>query len=236
MGDAQQGFALSTRSKAVSRQKMRLELSSELLPSFGLCKGQYTRRDSEGKGSLSGTGEMVFFVSRLALAGREAGNPVRLAATSHKGFAEGAMPSSNESAYSSLLRLAHKPMTARELEFAEQQKKFRKLHEIRLGYKGEWNAGARYFYSELIRASGLDDEWRELLMDLAKPTPGRKRAVGKAVQIALLKRQGMTAKQIAELLDREGNGISVEGVESYSKRRRKRSVAEVVRSATKAPS
>jgi len=51
-----------------------------------------------------------------------------------------------------------------------------------------------------------------------------------------LKRQGMTAKQVAEQLDREGNGISVEGVESYSKRRRKRSVAETLRAAKRAPS
>jgi hypothetical protein len=66
------------------------------------------------------------------------------------------MPSSNESAYSNLVRLAHKPMTARELEISEQVEKFRKLHEIRLGYKGEWNAGARYFYSELslVRVAG----------------------------------------------------------------------------------
>lgn len=148
------------------------------------------------------------------------------------------MPSSNESAYSDLLRLAHKPMTACELEFAEQEKKFRELHEIRRGYKGEWNAGARYFYSELIRASGLDDEWRRMLLKLAKPTPGRKRAVEKAVRIDLLKRQGATAKQIAEQLARElpSERISVEGVESYSKRRRKRSIAETVRAAMKARS
>jgi hypothetical protein len=148
------------------------------------------------------------------------------------------MPSSNESAYSNLVRLAHRPMTAPELKILEDARKFRKLAEIRSGYKGEWNAGARYFYSELIRAYGLDDEWRDGLMKLAKPTPGRKRAVEKAVQIALLKRQGMTAKQIKEQLERElpDERISVEGVESYSKRRRKRSLGEVLRARMKAPS
>jgi len=115
-------------------------------------------------------------------------------------------------------------------------KKFRKLMEIRRGYKGEWNAGAKYFYAELIRAYDLDGEWLELLMEIAKPTPGRKHSVEKAIRIALLKRQGMTAKQIAEQLKCEGNAIGVEGVESYSKRRRKRSVAETVRTATKARS
>jgi DNA-binding NarL/FixJ family response regulator len=145
------------------------------------------------------------------------------------------MPSSNESAYLNLALLAYRPKTARELEFSEEVKKFRKLAEIRRGYKGEWNSGARYFYSELIRAYGLDDEWRESLMELAKPTPGRKHSVKKAVQIALLKRQGMTAKQIAEKLECNGDAISIEGVESYSKRRRKRSVAETVRAAMKAP-
>jgi hypothetical protein len=127
-------------------------------------------------------------------------------------------------------------MTVREPEVHDEARKFRKLHEIRRGYKGEWNAGARYFYSELIRAYGLDDEWRESLMELAKPTPGRKHDVGKAVRIALFKRQGMTAKQIAEQLKCEGYAIGVEGVESYSKRRRKRSVPETVRTATKARS
>lgn len=146
------------------------------------------------------------------------------------------MPSSNESAYSNLAHLAHRPMTARDLEIAEDARKFRKLAEIRRGYKGEWNAGARYFYSELIRAYGLDDEWREHLMELAKPTPGRKHSVEKAIQIALMKRQGMTAKQIAEKLECKGDAISVEGVESYSKRRRKRSLGEVLRARMKAPS
>ncbi|MGD0293678.1 MAG: hypothetical protein ABSB30_07465 [Terracidiphilus sp.] len=129
-----------------------------------------------------------------------------------------------------------KPMTARELETAEDVRKFRKLAEIRRGYEGEWNAGAKYFYSELIRAYNLDGEWPELLMEIARPTPGRKYSVEKAVQIARLKRQGMTAKQIAKQLVCEGDAISVEGVESYSKRRRKRSVVETIRAAMKAHS
>jgi hypothetical protein len=133
-----------------------------------------------------------------------------------------------------------KPMTARELEIAdetrEEMKKVRKLMEIRRGYEGEWNAGAKYLYSELIRAFGVVGEWPESLMEIAKPTPGRKYSAEKAVRIALLKRQGLTAKQIAKQLVCEGDAISVEGVESYSKRRRKRSVEETVRAAMKAPS
>ena len=154
------------------------------------------------------------------------------------------MPISKELHYSNfeLLRVCFdptykpKPMTARELDASEETRIFRKLTEIRRGYKGEWNAGVKYFYSELIRAYGLDGEWRELLMELAKPTPGRKHSVEKALRIALLKRQGMTAKQIAEQLEYEGDAISVAGVESYSKRRRKRSAAETIRVAMKAPS
>ncbi len=90
---------------------------------------------------------------------------------------------------------------------------------------------AKYIYSELIRAYGLDGEWRELLIEMAKPTPGRKYSVEKAVRIALLRRQGMTAKKIAEHLGREGDAISVEGVESYLKRRRKPSGEEEAREA-----
>ncbi len=146
------------------------------------------------------------------------------------------MPSNNESAYSNLVRLAHQPLTASEMKTLEDARKFRKLAEIRRGYKGEWNAGARYFYSELIQAYGLDDEWHESLMESAKPKPGRKHSVEKALRIALLKRQGLTAKQIAEQLQRESDEISVEGVESYSKRRRKRSLGEVLRARMKAPS
>jgi hypothetical protein len=133
-----------------------------------------------------------------------------------------------------------KPMTVRELEMAEkmhkEMEKVHKLMEIRRGFRWEWNAGAKYLYLELIRAYGLDGTWPESLMEIAKPTPGRKYSAEKAVRIALLKRQGMTAREIAEHLECEGDAISVAGVESYSKRRRRRSVAETVRAAMKAPS
>jgi len=129
-----------------------------------------------------------------------------------------------------------KPMTERDLAGVEQARKARKLIEIRQGFKWEWNAGAKYFYAELIRAYGLDGDWPELLMEIAKPTPGRPHSVERAVRIALLRRQGMTAKQTAEQLGCEGDPISIEGVEFYSKRRRKRSPAETVRAAMKAPS
>jgi hypothetical protein len=151
------------------------------------------------------------------------------------------MPKTNDSVYSNLVLLRAlmeptyepKPLTASELEILEQARKFRKLQEIQRGYTGKWNAGARYFYTQLIRAYGLDDEWKESLMELAKPTPGRRHDVEKAVRIALLKRQGLTAKQIAEQLGRDGNAISIAGVESYSKRRRKPSVAETVKARAK---
>lgn len=154
------------------------------------------------------------------------------------------MPKSKEPVYSNLALLhalmdptyKPKPMTAQEMEILEEARKFRKLHEIRRGYKGEWNAGAKYFYSELIRAYGLDNEWREHLMELAKPKPGRRHEVVKADWIRLMKGKGMTAKQIAEQLTREGEAISVEGVEAYSKRRRKRSIGEQVRTSMKRPS
>lgn len=147
------------------------------------------------------------------------------------------MPRSKELVYSNLELLSSlldptykpKPMTAQELEGTEDIEKFRKLFEIRQSYKGEWNPGAKYFYSELIRAYGLDGEWRKLLMEMAMPTPGRKYSAEKAIRIALWKQQGMTAKQIAKQLEREGDAMSVEGVESYSKNRRKRSVAETIR-------
>jgi hypothetical protein len=178
------------------------------------------------------------------MAGRKPEKPSRLAANPSQGIAEGAMHKDKEPVYSNLELLQAcvdptykpRPMTAQELETAEEVMRFRKLAEIRRGYEGEWNAGAKYFYSELILAYDLDGEWPELLMEIAKPTPGRKYSVEKAVQIARLKRQGMTAKQIAKQLVCEGDAISVEGVESYSKRRRRRSVAETVRAAMKAPS
>jgi hypothetical protein len=147
------------------------------------------------------------------------------------------MPISKEPRYSNfeLLRACGdptykpKPMTARELEISEEVRKFRELIEIRRGYKGEWNVGTKYFYSELIRAYGLDGEWRDSLMELAKPMPGRKYSVEKAVRIARLKRQGMTALEIAEQFGGEGDAISLAGVESYSKRRRKPSLEEQVK-------
>ena len=66
----------------------------------------------------------------------------------------------------------------RDLAGSEKAGKLRQLVEIREGYKWEWNAGARYLYAELIRAYGLDGEWREMLLKLAKPKAGRRPEVG----------------------------------------------------------
>lgn len=149
------------------------------------------------------------------------------------------MPDSKKPTYSNFELLAHigdpackpQPQTAQEQETAEQAKKIKELYEIRRRYKWQWNAGARYLYAELIRAYGLDGEWQESLMKMAEPTPGRKHEVGTAVRIALLKRQGMTAKQIADQLCCEHKWITVRGVEAYLKRRRKPSGEEEAREA-----
>ena len=117
---------------------------------------------------------------------------------------------------------------ARDLAEDEEWSKVDHLVEIRRGYKWEWNAGAKYLFEELIRAYGLDAERRELLIEISKSKPGRKHAVNTALRIAEMKQERKTAKEIAKEL-----GISVEGVESYSKRRRKPSTEEQVRKALK---
>jgi hypothetical protein len=146
------------------------------------------------------------------------------------------MPNSKEPVYSNLelfraaLDPAYKPkaMTASELMEAEEVRKFRMLWEIRCRYKWEWNAGAKYLFSEVIRAYGLEGEWRDRLIEWSKAKPGRKHAVLTALRVAELKQEGKSAKQIAEQL-----GISTEAVESYSKRRREPSVEEQARAAVK---
>ncbi|MHB1674254.1 MAG: hypothetical protein ACYCSP_08395 [Acidobacteriaceae bacterium] len=160
------------------------------------------------------------------------------------------MSKSKEPVYSNLELLlaltdpAYKPKipTTRELELSEELRrneeelrrneelltKIYHLLRIRRRYTGEWNAGAEYLYSELMRAYGLDDGWREDLIELARLKHGRKHDVGKAVRITLLRQSGMTASQIAEQLGREGHAISIRGVESYLKRRRKRPIEEEV--------
>lgn len=119
--------------------------------------------------------------------------------------------------------------TEQEAQQLEKAEKFSELLQIRRSYKWEWNAGAKFLFSELIRTYGLDGEWREKLMELSKAKPGRKRDAETAVQIALLHLRGMTAKQISEHLGSNGKKISVEGVESYLKSRRKRSLEERVK-------
>jgi hypothetical protein len=72
-----------------------------------------------------------------------------------------------------------------------------------------------------------------MLIELAKSKPGRRHEVDTALRISELKREGKTAKQIAKQFEREGHPISVEGVESYLKRRREPSVEELARAAVK---
>ena len=147
------------------------------------------------------------------------------------------MPDSKKRAYSNLELLCAiaDPTKAGKMELREQLRrneevlmKIYHLVRIRRRYTGEWNAGAEYLYSELICDYGLDDRWREDLLELAKLKPGRKSEVAKAVPITLLRQSGMTASQITEELGREGHKISVRGGESYLKRRRKRPIEEEV--------
>ena len=118
---------------------------------------------------------------------------------------------------------------ARDLAEDEEARKFRELMKIRDNYKWEWNAGARYLYAELIRAYGLEGDRRESLLEMAKSKPGRKHEVDMAVKIASLKQQGMTAIQIKNQLECEGRQVSLQTVESYSKRRREPSAEEWAR-------
>jgi hypothetical protein len=119
-----------------------------------------------------------------------------------------------------------KPMTEREIEESEEAGRFFKLQKIRRDFKWEWNAGAKYLYEELIKAYGIDGERRDWLIKDAKPRPGRKPAVDTALRVKELRQEQKTAKQIAKEL-----GISVEAVESYSKRRREPSPEELARAA-----
>jgi hypothetical protein len=121
-----------------------------------------------------------------------------------------------------------KPMTEREIEESEEADKFFKLLKIRNDFKWEWNAGAKYLYEELIKAYGIDGERRDWLIEEARPKPGRKPAVDTALRVKELRQEEKTAKQIAKEL-----GISVEAVESYSKRRREPSPEEQARAAVK---
>ncbi|HEY2467840.1 MAG TPA: hypothetical protein VGI45_08360 [Terracidiphilus sp.] len=114
----------------------------------------------------------------------------------------------------------------RDLEEDEQVERFKILLKIRDGYKWEWNAGAKYLFAELIRAYGLNSQWREILLEMAKPKPGRKPEVDTALNIAKLRQEGMTAKQISAQLK-----IEIAAVESYFKRRRKPSIEERARAA-----
>ena len=99
--------------------------------------------------------------------------------------------------------------------------KIQQLLLIRKQYKWPWSAGAEYLYREIIRAHGLQHHEHELLQ-LARPTPGRKKNLYLQYVITLLRKHGATANQIKEALERHGVSLSTEGVESYFKTRRKR--------------
>lgn len=144
------------------------------------------------------------------------------------------MPNSKKPVYSNLELLrammdpACKPKSQFFLEAEEHARKVVELLEIRDNYTWEWSAGAKYLFSELIRAYGLDAFWQELVMDMAKSKRGRKSEAIKADWIRMMKSRGMTAKQITEQLTSAGHAISVSGVEAYLKTRRKRSPEEQV--------
>lgn len=123
------------------------------------------------------------------------------------------MPNSKEPDYSnlemlfSLLDPTYKLGT---IKAREEKRKFRELDRIRRGYKGPWNAAAKYFYSELIRAYGLDADCQDFLMDvaqisieLAKIPRGRPRKDDLARLVAELREKGSSYARIANRLNLE---------------------------------
>ena len=90
---------------------------------------------------------------------------------------------------------------------------------VRIGYQWPWGPGPEYLYLELIRASGLQSYEAELL-NLAKPSRGRKLKIGIDACIQQLKRKGKTALETKEILEQKGVFLSPEGIESYRKSRR----------------
>jgi Ni,Fe-hydrogenase III large subunit len=111
-------------------------------------------------------------------------------------------------------------------------RKIRKLSQIRWGYKGKWNAGAKYFFSELIRAYGLDAVAREFLMDLIELRQrhsGRPRKDALARLAVRSKEAGLSYAQIARRINMErGEGTATaESVRKLVKRHRSRQSADL---------
>ena len=106
---------------------------------------------------------------------------------------------------------------------SQESQKVRYLGRVRTNYKWPWGKGAVYLYRELIRT--LELEKREaILLDIAENKPGRKKNFELAARIYDLKDQGKTARQICEIVNKEGayGHRSLEAVEAYLKTRRKR--------------
>lgn len=151
--------------------------------------------------------DSILFYSPPSLGRAKAGNPVRSAATPSKGIAEGAMPNSTKSNYSNLLSLrgmmapVYQPVKRVDLEAEEYANKVVELLEIRDNYKWKWNAGAKYLFSHLIRAYGLDAD-SELVMNLANVAsrPGRPKKDELAHVAVMLKQAGLSYALVAKQL------------------------------------
>jgi hypothetical protein len=103
------------------------------------------------------------------------------------------------------------------------EENLRLLHvaRVRVQFKWPWGAGAEFLYRELIRALGLEQS-EDVLVRLAKSKPGRKEQRELYLKILSLKNEGKTARQIQAQLEHSDRRISLEGVESYLKTRRKK--------------
>jgi len=116
-----------------------------------------------------------------------------------------------------------KPYTPEELSLLEERRKLNKLFTVRARFEcngWRWGAAAEYLYAALITAFELDHYKDELLKTARRR--GRKRNEELFMRIHDLKGQGKTAREIQEILNAEGtHELSLEGVESYQKTRRK---------------
>jgi hypothetical protein len=111
--------------------------------------------------------------------------------------------------------------TAEELRIWEENSRLIRAVRVRAHFKWPWGAGAEYLYRELIRALGLEHMEAELLQE-AKSKPGRKEERELFLRIMSLRLEGKTAPQIRSQLEQEGRPMSIEGVESYLKTRRRK--------------
>jgi hypothetical protein len=108
-------------------------------------------------------------------------------------------------------------------EWTLQRTNFQYLMAVGEWYRlegGKWNRGADFLFRCLIYALDLKDQ-QEFIVYAVKPKRGRKSNTDLARGIWEEKAQGKTAREIASALKAAGKSLSIEGVESYLKTRRK---------------